>query len=129
MRWPGGSITLSIRVAVVDNHTLVRYGLRELVAGEPDIEIVAECTSGAEAPGLLADTRPDVVILSSKLPDRDGLELAQELRASRADVGIVILGARGGGDVLLRALTTGVSAFVTTSAPPRKCSPRSGTQR
>ena len=108
---------MTIRLAIVDNHTLVRYGLRELVSLQPDIEVVAECASAAEATRKLSLVQPDVVTLAVSLPDGDGLRLARELRDGRADLGIVILTGRDEDDVLFRALETGASAFVAKSAP------------
>jgi DNA-binding NarL/FixJ family response regulator len=108
---------MTIRLAIVDNHTLVRYGLRELVSLQPDIEVVTECTSVAEATRTLSLAQPDVVTLAVSLPDGDGLRLARELREGRADLGIVILTGRDEDDVLFRALETGASAFVAKSAP------------
>ena len=108
---------MPIRLAIVDGHTLTRYGLRELVAQHPDIEIVAECGSAADAPRVLGAVRPDVVTVDVSLPDGDGLRLAREFRDRHADLGIVILTSQGEDDVLFRALETGVSAFVAKTAP------------
>lgn len=108
---------MTIRLAIVESHTLVRYGLHELILRNPDIEIVAECTSAAEAPRKLAGSRPDVVTVDVTLPDGDGLQLARELRDRRADLGIVILTSRDEDDILFRALEFGVSAFVAKTAP------------
>jgi DNA-binding NarL/FixJ family response regulator len=108
---------MPIRLAIVESQTLVRYGLRELIAQHPDIEIVAECTSMAETPRKLASVRPDVVTVAVSMPDGNGLQLARELRDRRSDLGIVILTSRDEDDVLFRALETGVSAFVAKSAP------------
>jgi len=108
---------MPIRLIVVDAHTLTRYGFRELVAQQPDIEIVAECGLAADAPGVIAEFRPDVVTVDVTLPDADGLQLARELRDRYRELGIVILTSRGEDDVLFRALDTGVSAFVPKTAP------------
>ena len=108
---------MTIRLAIVESHTLVRYGMRELIVQHPDIEIVAECRSVAEAPRKLAGGHPDVVTVAVTLPDGDGLQLARELRDRRADLGIVILTARDEDDILFRALEFGVSAFVAKTAP------------
>jgi DNA-binding NarL/FixJ family response regulator len=108
---------MAIRLAIVDSHTLVRYGLRELINRHSDIEIVTECVSAAEAPRKLSAARPDVVTVAVNLPDGDGLLLARDLRDRRADLGIVILTSRNEDDVLFRALETGVSAFVAKTAP------------
>jgi DNA-binding NarL/FixJ family response regulator len=108
---------MPIRMAIVDGHTLTRYGLRELIARHPDIEIVAECQSAADAARMIATERPEVVTMEIKLPDGDGLQLARELRDRYAGLGIVLITAQHEDDVLFRALETGVSAFVAKTAP------------
>ncbi len=108
---------MPIHLAIVDGHTLTRYGLRELVAHHSDIEIVAECQSAAEAPRAIAATLPDVVTVDVALPDGDGLRLARDFRDRYADLGIVMLTSQQEDDVLFRALETGVSAFVAKTAP------------
>jgi DNA-binding NarL/FixJ family response regulator len=108
---------MGIRLVVIENQTLVRYALRELTNRNPDIEIVAECQSAAEAWQVVSLEQPDVVTLSVNLPDGDGLRLARELRDRHASLGIVILTSRGEDDILFRALETGVSAFVAETAP------------
>jgi len=108
---------MPIRLAIIDGHTLTRYGLRELIARHLDIEIVAECQSAADAPRMIAAVRPEVVTLEIRLPDGDGLQLAREFRDRHADLGIVVLTSQHEDDVLFRALETGVSAFVAKTAP------------
>jgi DNA-binding NarL/FixJ family response regulator len=106
-----------IRLAIVESQTLVRYGLRALIAQHHDIEIVAECATLAEASRQLACARPDVVTVAAVLSDGNGLELARELRGWRGDLGLVFLTAICGDDILFRALEAGVSAFVGKTAP------------
>src|SRR5215467_9396067 len=108
---------MPIRLAIVDGHTLTRYGMRELIAQQPDIEIVAESGSATEAPIVVGRARPDVVTVDVALPDGNGLRLARDLRDRDADLGIVLLTSQEEDDVLFRALETGVSAFVAKSAP------------
>jgi DNA-binding NarL/FixJ family response regulator len=108
---------MPIRTVVVDAHTLTRYGLSVLVAQHPDIEIVAETGSAAEAPAVIARAAPDVVTIDIGLPDGDGLQLSRGLRDRYAKLGIVVLTASGQDDVLFRALDTGASAFVLKTAP------------
>jgi DNA-binding NarL/FixJ family response regulator len=112
-----GEVAMPIRVAIVDGQTLIRYGLRELVGHHSDIEIVAECQSGAEAERMLAAALPDVVTVDVTLPDGDGLRLAREFRDRYSELGIVMLTSKQEDDVLFRALETGVSAFVSKTAP------------
>jgi DNA-binding NarL/FixJ family response regulator len=106
-----------IHLGIVDGQTLVRYGLRELVAQHSDIEIVAECQSVTEAQAMVAAARPDVVTVDAVLPDGDGLRLAREFRDRYADLGIVVLTSQHEDDVLFRALENGASAFVAKTAP------------
>ena len=108
---------MPIRLAIVDGHTLTRYGLRELVAQQQDIEVVAESGSAADARVEVGRARPDVVTVDVALPDGNGLRLAREFRDRDAGLGIVLLTSHEEDDVLFRALETGVSAFVAKSAP------------
>lgn len=108
---------MAIRLTIVDAHTLIRYGLRELLSHHPDIEIVAECATAAEAAPAIATARPDVVTLDGTMPDGDGLLLARDLRAGYPRLGIVILTAQSDDATLLRAVESGASAFVAKTAP------------
>src|SRR3954454_7481314 len=113
----GGIMKESISVAVIDGHTLTRYGLVALVGAADDIEIVGECGSAAEAASVVARSVPDVVVLDVALPDGDGLRVARELRDRYPELGLVLLTSNTEDDVLFRALETGVSAFVCKTAP------------
>lgn len=108
---------MTIRLAVIDGHTLTRCGLRQLVAQHADIEIVCECSSAAEAQAAAMPSNPTVVTIDTVLPDADGLRLVRELRDSDADLGIVVLSSDGGDDLLFRAMEMGASAFVKKTAP------------
>lgn len=108
---------MAISVVVVDGHTLTRFGLTTLAAAHPDLEVVAEASTAAEALDVIAAAAPDVVTVDVALPDRDGLRLARELRDRHPALGIVVLTSQGEDDVLFRALETGASAFVGKTAP------------
>lgn len=69
----------SIRVLVVDDHTIFREGLTKLLTAEPDIAVVGQARSGAECLELVGKLQPDVVLLDLKMPDRDGLEVLADL--------------------------------------------------
>jgi len=70
-----------LRVAIVDDHPLVRAGLRAVLAAAADIEVVAEGGSGAEALRLVWQHRPDVLVLDVHLPDMNGVEVMRQVRA------------------------------------------------
>lgn len=105
------------RLAVIDSNTLTRYALGRLVAQSGDLELVGECGSAGEAARMVAEARPAVVTVDVALPDGDGLRVARELRDRDRTLGIVVLTAHGADDVLFRAMETGASAFVATTAP------------
>src|SRR5690242_2163383 len=108
---------MPIRLAIIDEHTLIRYGLSKLAAQHSDIEVVAEWRSAADARRMIAAVQPDVVTVEVGLPDGDGLRLAREFRDRHAGLGIVVLTAQQEDDVLFQALETGASAFVAKTAP------------
>lgn len=111
---------MAIRVAVIDGHTLTRYGLAGLFGGQSDIELVGEADTAATAARMVMIDRPDVVTVDVELPDGDGLELAGRLRACRPELGIVVLASRGDDAVLFRALRAG--------RPPSSRRPRRSTR-
>jgi len=106
----------ALRLLVVESHPVTRWGLARMVAEQPDLQLVGETDSAADAVRLVTALRPDVVTVDVTLRDRDGLELARELRDRFDNLGIVVLTALGNDDVLFRALETGVSAFVSKQA-------------
>lgn len=104
-------------VLLVDDHELIRQGLRRAFERSSDFDVVGEAGSVAAAIGMVERLRPDVVVLDVRLPDGSGLHLAQTLRAARADLGLVVLTMYAGDDQLFAALDAGASAFVPKSAP------------
>jgi len=106
-----------VRVVVIDDHTLVRYGLAGLVDREPDLELAGDTGRSAEAAGMILSTRANVVVLDVTPPDLDGLRIARELRNRYAELGIVLLAPEGQDSVLFQALESGVSAYVAKTAP------------
>jgi DNA-binding NarL/FixJ family response regulator len=109
----GGNV---VRLLVVDGHPVIRSGLARIAEGQPDLHVVAEAGTAADALRLADALAPDVVSIGTTLGDGNGLELARELRDRYTGLGIVILTSRGEDDVLFRALETGASAFVSKQA-------------
>lgn len=104
-------------VLLVDDHELIRQGLRRAFERDPDFTVVGEAGTLSEAARLANTLLPDVCVIDVRLPDGNGLELAQKLRQARSDVGLVILTMYAGDDQLFAALDAGASAFVPKSAP------------
>lgn len=108
---------MAIRVLLVDDHQLIREGLRRAFDRAGDFEVVGEAGSVAEATQLLLDAAPDVVIFDVRLPDGSGLDAAKAAREANAELGIVVLTMYAGDDQLFGALDAGASAFVPKDAP------------
>jgi DNA-binding NarL/FixJ family response regulator len=106
-----------ITVLLVDDHDLIRQGLRRAFEQEDDMQVVADAGTAAEALKLTAEHLPDVIVLDVRLPDGDGIELARRLRETAPKMGIVILTMYGGDGPLFSALDAGASAFLNKDAP------------
>ncbi len=105
-------------VLLVDDHDLIRQGLRHAFERDPEFRVVAEASTVKDAVARAGELRPDVVIMDLRLPDGSGLDATRALRSSRADIGIVVLTMYAGDDQLFGALEAGASAFVPKNAPP-----------
>lgn len=105
------------RVLLVDDHELIRQGLRRAFEREDDFTVAAEAGSIAEGLQAVAEHHPDVIICDLRLPDGDGLQLTREVRKSDTETGIVILTMYAGDEHLFGALEAGASAFVPKDAP------------
>jgi DNA-binding NarL/FixJ family response regulator len=107
-------------VLLVDDHELIRQGLRRNFERDPDFEVVGEAGSAAEAEHLVAALQPQVVIMDVRLPDASGLDTTRTLRAKYPDLGIVVLTMYAGDEQVLGALDAGASAFIPKSAPAQE---------
>jgi DNA-binding NarL/FixJ family response regulator len=105
------------RVLIVDDHDLIREGLRRAFEREDDLEVVGAASTVAEAVAAAAGLRPDVVTLDVRLPDGTGLDAARQIRKLLPEAGIVVLTMYAGDEQLFAALEAGASAFVAKSAP------------
>lgn len=101
---------MGIRILLVDDHELVRRGIAELLAAEPDLEIVGEAASVAEALTRAAQVDADVAVLDVRMPDGDGIALCRALRARCPDLRCLVLtsDSRSRAD----AITAGAAGFV-----------------
>lgn len=106
-----------IRIMLVDDHELIRQGLRRAFERTGDFQVVAEAGSLSEARASLAAGLPEVLVTDVRLPDGTGLDLARELRQRSAELGIVVLTMYAGDETLFSALDAGASALVSKDAP------------
>jgi DNA-binding NarL/FixJ family response regulator len=101
-----------IRVCVVDDQTLVRHGIRTLLGLVEDIEVVGEADGGRAALALLAEQRPDVVLLDLRMPDLDGIGVLRELRAAGPPPPTIVLTTFEDDALFLEALRAGARGFL-----------------
>lgn len=101
-----------IRVMLVDDHQIVREGLRALLSAQPDIEVVGEAGDGPEAVELAHRLHAEVVVMDLELPNMDGLKVSQRILAHHADTRIVILSASVDRSRIDDALRVGIAGYV-----------------
>jgi DNA-binding NarL/FixJ family response regulator len=108
-----------IRVLVADDHALVREGIRALLAGSPDIEVVGEAADGLEAVAECRRLQPDVVLLDIAMPGLGGLEAAPAIRRDCPRSRVVVLSQYDDREYVTRFLKLGVSGYVLKKAVGR----------
>ncbi|MCX5015780.1 response regulator transcription factor [Streptomyces sp. NBC_00555] len=109
-----------IRVLLVDDDAIVRAGLRLMLGGAPDIELVAEAADGAEVPALVTSYRPDLVLMDIRMPGVDGLTATEVLRARPGAPEVLVLTTFHTDAHVLRALRAGAAGFVLKDTPPHE---------
>jgi DNA-binding NarL/FixJ family response regulator len=111
---------VTIRVLVVDDQAMVRAGFRMLLGDEPDIEVVAEASTGIEAVSEAHRCRPDVVLMDIRMPELDGLEATKRILAADPSGRVLILTTFDLDEYVYRALRAGASGFVLKDDPPEQ---------
>ena len=111
---------MTIRVLVVDDQSMVRAGLRMLLAEEPGIEVVAEAGNGRDAIAQAARFHPHVVLMDIRMPELDGLEATRQVLAADPSVRVLILTTFNLDDYVYEALRAGASGFVLKDDPPEQ---------
>jgi DNA-binding NarL/FixJ family response regulator len=111
---------MSIRVLVADDQSMVRAGFRMLLAGEEDIEVVAEASNGLEAVDKAGRFDPTVVLMDIRMPELDGLEATRRILAADGDARILVLTTFDLDEYVYEALRAGASGFVLKDDPPEQ---------
>ena len=107
-----------LRVMVVDDHAVVRQGIRTVLEGADGVEVVADAGGGSEALKLVGTTSPDVMVLDVNMPEMDGLEVTRTLRESGHDCRILILSMHDNPEYVLEALRAGADGYLLKDAGP-----------
>jgi len=106
---------MSITVVIVDDHEVVRSGLVSLF-NKTEIQVVAEATSGSEGIKLVAKHKPNVVLLDIQMPDMDGFDTLEKMRAKNPDCRVVMLSAYDNPTYIARAIALGATDFILKGA-------------
>lgn len=101
-----------IRIIIVDDHEIVREGLRSILQAEADFEVVAEAGSAEELGDLVDKTHPDVVLLDARLPGIDGAEACRRLVAARPDVAVLIVSTYSDDNLVEECIRAGARGYV-----------------
>ena len=101
-----------IRVFVLDDHEIVRRGVAELIGAEPDLEVVGEASTAAEAIRRIPAAGPDVAVIDARLPDGSGIEVCREVRAEHPEIRCLILTSYDDDEAIFAAVLAGASGYV-----------------
>ena len=111
---------MTIRVLVADDQSMVRAGFRMLLAGEEDIDVVAEASNGLEAVEKANRFHPDVILMDIRMPELDGLEATRRILATDNGARILVLTTFDLDEYVYEALRAGASGFVLKDDPPEQ---------
>jgi len=111
---PGETASGDSRIGVflLDDHEVVRRGVRELLEAEPDITVVGEAGTAASALARIPVLRPDVAVLDVRLPDGDGITVCREIRSQMPEVACLMLTSFGDDEALFDAIMAGAAGYV-----------------
>ena len=112
-------MTQTVRVVIVDDHAMLRAGLEQLLAGEPDLDVVGTAASGDEAITLVRELRPDVVLMDLQMPGTDGVRATREIVTEElADV--LVLTSYSDAERIVGALDAGALGYLLKDAEPEE---------
>jgi DNA-binding NarL/FixJ family response regulator len=106
-------------VVIVDDHRLVRAGLRTIVDATPDLDVVGEAGDGGEAVAVVRDAAPDVVLMDLSMPGVDGIEAIRRLRAAGLEMPVVVLTSFAEAERVRSALEAGAVGYLLKDSEPR----------
>jgi two-component system, NarL family, response regulator LiaR len=106
----------SIRVVLVDDHDLLRRGMRTMLEADGNIEVVGEASDGTKVVQLVEETFPDVVLIDVVMPNKDGIEATAAIKETFPNVGVVVLSGHDEHQFIFDALKAGASGYLLKTA-------------
>ena len=107
---------MSIRILIVDDHGVLRAGLKALLSAEPGFEVVQDASNGTDALRLAADLNPDIVLLDMSMPGPNGIEVTRQLKKTLPEIRILILTVHEDEIMLQEAIQAGASGYILKRA-------------
>ena len=104
--------TTSIKVFLLDDHEIVRRGVKDLLEAEPDITVIGEAGTAASALARIPALKPDVAVLDVRLPDGDGVSVCRDIRSQMPEVACLMLTSFGDDEALFDAIMAGAAGYV-----------------
>src|SRR5687767_5937179 len=108
----------AIRVLIVDDHAVVREGIRHVLASDSDFEVVGEASGGVAAVTMAQELLPDIVVLDLSMPDLPGLEAARRIRARLPRTAILVLSIHDHPEYVLRSIEAGTQGYLRKDSSP-----------
>lgn len=108
---------MTVRVLVVDDHPVVRTGLRGMLAADPEIDVIAEAGSGEEALALVERDRPDVILMDLRMPGMDGVAATTRITAGYPSVRVLVVTTYDTDTDILRAVEAGATGYLLKDTP------------
>ena len=108
---------MTVRVLIVDDHPVVRDGLRGMLDAQPDLEVLDEAANGHQALAAVARETPDVVLMDLRMPELDGVEATRRIREGHPGVSVLVLTTYDDDTAILRAVEAGATGYLLKDAP------------
>lgn len=109
-----------IRVLVVDDHELVRSGITRMLADDPDIDVIGQCSSGEDAIEFVRKARPDIVLMDIRMPGIGGLEATRRILRIDDTIRVIVVTACADDPYPARVMQSGATAYITKGADIRE---------
>jgi NarL family two-component system response regulator LiaR len=109
-----------IRVFVTDDHSIVRKGIKATLELVPDMVLIGEAANGRQALERMSTLKPDVVLMDLVMPEMDGIEAIQQIKAQQPDIGILVLTTFAGEDKIFPAIKAGASGYQLKDSDPEQ---------
>lgn len=109
---------MPVTIMLVDDHPIVRQGLRHLLEGEPDLKVVGEAGDGVEALALVKRLKPEILIVDMMMPGLNGLEVLRQIKNISSDIRTIVLSMQSADAYVIEALKNGAAGYVLKESGP-----------